>query len=185
MSVQTLYLQVSEKSKWVPWLQLGSSLLLNKSVPSRFPEALSSWIVFIHILFFGREFFLIIKLLIKYFGSFSTEILYQTGIFGRSYMSRYECCLYEGYPALIQITCANLETLIFLAHTSQQSVLIWRESFSNFITKLSLIGRYPWLPWKCFFSTEQRPVYPPDSIWHEHPLRKCRLLNPAPASLGW
>lgn len=185
MSVQTLYLQVSEKSKWVPWLQLGSSLLLNKSVPSRFPEALSSWIVFIHILFFGREFFLIIKLLIKYFGSFSTEILYQTGIFGRSYMSRYECCLYEGYPALIKITCANLETLIFLAHTSQQSVLIWRESFSNFITKLSLIGRYPWLPWKCFFSTEQRPVYPPDSIWHEHPLRKCRLLNPAPASLGW
>ncbi len=40
----------------------------------------------------------------KHFGLYSTEILYQSGISGRCYVSRYECCLYEGYPVLIKIT---------------------------------------------------------------------------------
>lgn len=46
---------------------------------------------------------LITQLPMKHFGLYSTEILYQSGISGRSYVSRYERCLYEGYPVLIKI----------------------------------------------------------------------------------
>lgn len=44
------------------------------------------------------------------------EIIHQSGISGRRYVSRYQRCLYEGYPVLIKKTRAKLKTLIFLAH---------------------------------------------------------------------